>query len=278
MADLIRIDIVADEASGDAVLGVLVRQAQYGWQEDTLPDGQTRYRVHCENADVVDTLCAELDVFVPHVHREKSLIPNQDWQSAWKDFFTPVRRGRFVVLPPWLLKEAPADAIPIVIEPKCAFGTGHHSSTTLCLSAISDLLDEGRLDKGMRFFDLGTGTGILGMSCVLSGLTGIGADIDPLAIDNALENREINNVAAFDVRLGSLEHAGDETFDLIVANILAGPLCELAPEIMSRLKPGGSLILSGILTRQADTVAAAYATLGEPRCKVEEEWTCLIWS
>lgn len=278
MADMIRIDIVADEEDEDAVLSVLVPLVTYGWQEDSLPTGETRYRVHCENMDVVDAVCAGIQAAAPRAAIEKSTVPHCDWQAAWKDFFTPVPCGRFIVLPPWLLASAPANAIPIVIEPKCAFGTGHHNTTVLCLEAISSLLDAGRLKAGMRFFDLGTGTGILGIGCALSGLTGIGSDIDPLAVDNARENRVINKAEGFEVRAGSVEAAGTETFDLVIANILAGPLREMAPDVMARLKPGGALILSGILTIQADAVAEAYAALGQPVRTVSGDWTALVWA
>ena len=278
MADMIRLDFLADEDDTDAVTGVLARLAPYGWEESSLPTGETRYTVHCENAAVVDELCAGVAAFAPGASVKRSLVPHQDWQAAWREFFTPVRCGQFVVLPPWLLEKAPEGALPIVIEPKCAFGTGHHNTTVLCLSAISDLLQEGRIGKGMRFLDLGTGTGILGMGCALCGLTGVGADIDPLAVDNARENCVINKITGFDIRSGSIDAAGSETFDLVVANILAGPLRELAPEIMSRMKPGAVLVLSGILTIQADSVADAYASLGMPRRVTSGDWTALIWS
>jgi len=277
MADMIRLDFVADEADVDAVTGVLARLVPYGWEESALPTGETRYTVHCENISVVDHLCAAMAVFAPQAQIKRSHVPHQDWQAAWKDFFTPVRCGRFVVLPPWLLADAPAEAVPIVIEPKCAFGTGHHNTTVLCLTAISDLLDAGRIGAGMRFLDLGTGTGVLGIGCALSGLSGVGADIDPLAVDNSRENLEINHISGFKICLGSIETAGEERFDLVVANILAGPLCELAPAVMARLKSGGVLVLSGILTIQADSVAEAYAPLGSPRRMTSGDWTALIW-
>ena len=84
---------------------------------------------------------------------------------------------------------------PIIIEPKSAFGTGHHNTTVLCLEAITELLASGRLKAGQRFFDVGTGSGILGIACCLNGLAGLGSDIDPVAVDNALENVVINKVA-----------------------------------------------------------------------------------
>ena len=81
---------------------------------------------------------------------------------AWREFFTPVRAGQFIVLPPWLFESTPLEGRkPIIIEPKSAFGTGHHNTTVLCLEAITELLASGRLKAGQRFFDVGTGSGIL---------------------------------------------------------------------------------------------------------------------
>ena len=153
------------------------------------------------------------------------------------------------MLPPWLFESTPLEGRkPIIIEPKSAFGTGHHNTTVLCLEAITELLASGRLKAGQRFFDVGTGSGILGIACCLNGLAGLGSDIDPVAVDNALENVVINKVADdFRIVPGSAEAGEGEQFDLVVANILAGPLRELAPALIARMKPGACLVLSGCL-------------------------------
>ncbi len=262
--DLVRLDILADEEQYDTVTGLLVRIVSYGWEEDSLPTGETRFRVHCDNAIVRENLLSALRAWLPGLEVEESAVPRQDWTVAWREFFTPVRAGRFLVLPPWLVASTPAEGRqPIVIEPKSAFGTGHHNTTVLCLEAITGLLDSGRLAAGQRFFDVGTGSGILGIACCLNGLSGLGSDIDPVAVDNALENVVINKVAdAFRILPGSAEAGEGEAFDLVIANILAGPLRELAPALMARMKPGGCLVLSGLLDVQADAVEAAYAALG----------------
>lgn len=259
--DLIRLDIVVDEEQYDTVAGLLVRNISYGWEEDSLPTGETRFRVHCDNAIVQENLLSALRAWLPGLDVEQSSVPRQDWTVAWREFFTPVRAGQFIVLPPWLLESTPPEGRkPIVIEPKSAFGTGHHNTTVLCLEAITELLASGRLKAGQRFFDVGTGSGILGIACCLNGLTGLGSDIDPVAVDNALENVAINKVAdGFRIVPGSAEAGEGERFDLVVANILAGPLRELAPALMARMKPGACLVLSGLLDVQADAVEAAYA-------------------
>lgn len=277
--DLVRLDILADEEQYDTVTGLLVRIVSYGWEEDSLPTGETRFRVHCDNAIVRENLLSALRAWLPALEVEESAVPRQDWTVAWREFFTPVRAGRFLVLPPWLVDSTPAEGREtIVIEPKSAFGTGHHNTTVLCLEAITGLLDSGRLAAGQRFFDVGTGSGILGIACCLNGLSGLGSDIDPVAVDNALENVAINKVAdAFRILPGSAEAGEGEAFDLVIANILAGPLRELAPALMARMKPGGCLVLSGLLDVQADAVEAAYAPLGPARRVLSGDWVALVW-
>ena len=189
---------------------------------------------------------------------------------------------QFVVLPPWLADTPDFPGrTPILIEPKSAFGTGHHATTALCLRVVSDLLEAGRLQAGQHFLDLGTGSGVLGIGCCKSGLTGEGLDIDPLAVDNALENRVLNAVAPenFTVAEGSIGAVAGKRFDLVLANILARPLIEMAADIVRACRLGGCLVLSGLLEIQADGVAAAYRAQGlpEPRRIIDGEWAALVW-
>jgi len=278
MADMFRLDILTDENDVDMMTGILTQFANEGWQETSLPTGETQFTIHCEHSDIIDSICSAASTLVPNAQMTRSVAPQKDWQAEWRQFFTPVECGSFIVLPPWLLSDAPKHLKPIVIEPRCAFGTGHHNTTVLCLTAISELISEGRLCAGMRFFDLGTGTGILGMGCAMSGMSGIGSDIDQLAVDNARENIALNHVKNFEIFSGSVEAAGNEQFDLVVANILAGPLCELSSGIMEHMKQGAVLILSGLLTVQADHVAETYKNLGTPKRIESGEWSALIWS
>jgi len=208
-------------------------------------------------------------------------VEEQDWQQAWREYFTPLPCGEcFLVLPPWRENDTPLDGrLPIVIEPRSAFGTGHHESTALCLEALCELYRTGRIAPGMSFLDLGTGSGILGIACCRLGLSGVGLDTDPLAIENARENRERNTCREFDLAVGSLEHVAGRQFDVAIANILAGPLQELAPDMKRVVKDSGCLVLSGILAGQADAVEASYrgAGFGAARRGRSGEWIALIW-
>ncbi len=113
---------------------------------------------------------------------EQTSIPRQDWTVAWREFFTPVRAGQFIVLPPWLFETTPLEGRkPIIIEPKSAFGTGHHNTDGAVASKrLPNSWPRAPSRPGSVFFDVGTGSGILGIACCLNGLAGLGSDIDPV--------------------------------------------------------------------------------------------------
>lgn len=283
MKTIHRLEIVVAESVYDCATGLLALEVPFGWEEQSLPTGETRFRVHCEQKDFLERLQQLLKQTVPAAESALSELEETDWLAAWRQFFTPVCCGNhFVVLPPWLAdtQDFPGRT-PILIEPKSAFGTGHHATTALCLRVVSDLLEAGRLQQGQHFLDLGTGSGVLGIGCCKFGLTGEGLDIDPLAVDNAVENRALNAIAPenFTVAEGSIGAVTGKQFDLVLANILARPLTEMAADIVRACRPGGCLVLSGLLEIQADGVTAAYKAQGlpEPRRIIDGEWAALVW-
>ncbi|MDL2314237.1 50S ribosomal protein L11 methyltransferase [Desulfovibrio sp. OttesenSCG-928-C14] len=289
-----RLEIIARPGSGpegedaDLVTAILALQVSHGWEEETLADGSALFRVHAHDP----LFCQELESLLlsqaPALQTRRDSVEELDWVNSWKEFFTPVEAGsRFLVLPPWLEEERlKTGRTPIIIEPKTAFGTGHHATTALCLTALSDLFDAGRLKAGQTFLDLGTGSGILGLGAALLGLYGLGVDLDSMAVDNARENWRINQAlakrraepAALTIRRGSLEAVAGGPFDLVMANILAEPLRNMAPALIREVRPGGCLILSGILDTQAESVASAYAALGSPEIHRQDEWVALVWA
>jgi ribosomal protein L11 methyltransferase len=260
----------------------LSSHAPQGWEELPRPDGGLILRVHLEDYPLAENLARDLRRRWPAIEITEETIEREDWGAAWMEFFTPIGiGGRFEIVPPWLADADHHGCEPIVIEPKMAFGTGHHPTTALCLESLALLAADGGIPAGGRFLDLGTGTGILGIGLCKLGLAGIGLDIDPQAVSCAAENARANAVAdRFSLAVGSLAclPAGAR-FDIVVANILAGPLREMARELAARLAPGAPLVLSGILTDQARAVADAYTALGldAPVERRQGEWSALVF-
>jgi ribosomal protein L11 methyltransferase len=185
-------------------------------------------------------------------------IPDQDWGEAWKKGLEPLAVGRVFVRPSWIEAAAPVGMVEIVLDPGMAFGTGTHPTTSLCLAALSDLLED---RPGARVLDVGTGSGLLAIAARKLGASlVVGTDNDPVALRVARENADLNRV---DLRLGGGEVGAQAgPFDLVVANILANTLVELAPAITAQVAPGGVVLLSGILAPQEAEVRAAYLAAG----------------
>jgi ribosomal protein L11 methyltransferase len=207
--------------------------------------------------------------------------PEIDWVTRSLEGLPPVEAGGFYVYGSHADGQIPSGLIPIHIEAAQAFGTGHHETTTGCLEAIDRVL---KRKKPKYPIDVGTGTGVLAIALAKRlRVPVIASDIDPVAVRTTVENARINNVGNFVVPIeaAGLEHrmiAGNAPYDFVVANILAGPLSELAPSIAKATQSGASVVLSGILERQARGVTAAYARQGMTlRQKiVRKEWATLI--
>ncbi|MDU6435567.1 MAG: 50S ribosomal protein L11 methyltransferase, partial [Pantoea sp.] len=199
-------------------------------------------------------------------------IEDKDWEREWMDNFHPMRFGeRLWICPSW--RDVPdPDAVNVMLDPGLAFGTGTHPTTSLCLSWL-DGLDL----AGKTVIDFGCGSGILAIAALkLGAAQAIGIDIDPQAIQASRDNAERNGVAD---RLSLyLPHQQPENLqaDVVVANILAGPLRELAPLISVLPKTGGHLGLSGVLASQADGVCEAYADRFTLDPVAEKEEWCRI--
>ncbi len=301
MSQLYLLDIIATENDFPLAEALVASVASAGWEEESLPSGDILLRFITEEERIREELAKRLSLALPAVRLSRERLLDRDWIAEWRQYFTPVEAGDFLVLPPWItegIKEQGAGGhIPLIIEPKSAFGTGHHPTTTMCLESISRLHKVGILRAGQSFLDVGTGTGILGIACAKMGLHGLGVDIDPLAISNALENSARNGIDtdAFVLREGSVEAATGQAFDVILANILAGPLREMAPRLLSALKPGGCFILSGFLAVQVPDMLQVYSILGDPgrlvmrslatdftrSSSVErpdaDDWICFFW-
>lgn len=193
-------------------------------------------------------------------------LPDEDWVSKSQAGLPPVNAGRF-----WLCGAHDKDnipesvAFPIEINAGLAFGTGHHGTTKGCLLIFDELLQDGF--KPQRVLDLGCGAGVLAIAAAMALKQNVLAtDIDQDAVDVTLENARLNNVAqyveSYQADGFDSPHLKGRQFDLIFANILAGPLMGLAPDIAAALAPQGKVILSGILDEQAETVIDVFTKKG----------------
>lgn len=199
-------------------------------------------------------------------------LEDKDWEREWMDNFHPMQFGqRLWICPSWRPVPDP-NAINVMLDPGLAFGTGTHPTTALCLKWL-DSLDL----KNKLVIDYGCGSGILAIAALKLGAKRvIGIDIDPQAIQASRDNAERNNVN-HDIELYLTKDIPDNLqADVLVANILAGPLKELEPNINSLIKPAGLLGLSGILTSQSQSVCTAYQPHFDLDPVAEQEEWCRI--
>ncbi|MFD2175970.1 50S ribosomal protein L11 methyltransferase [Veronia pacifica] len=196
-------------------------------------------------------------------------LEDKDWERAWMDNFKPMRFGeRLWICPSWC--DVPDEnAVNVMLDPGLAFGTGTHPTTALCL----EWLDSQSLE-GKTVIDFGCGSGILSLAALKLGADKvIGIDIDPQALQASKDNAERNNVADRLELFLPQDQPENIQGDIVVANILAGPLRELAPVIKSLIAPQGRLAMSGVLDTQAESVADCYRdTMTVDQITEREEW------
>lgn len=186
-------------------------------------------------------------------------VPDQDWERAWMDNFHPMRMGeRLWVCPSWIDPPDPR-GVNVMLDPGLAFGTGTHPTTAMCLGELDTVIR-----PGDKVVDYGCGTGILAIAALKLGAElALGVDNDPQAITASHQNAQRNGIdpSRFNVVMPSDDTIAGWTgaADVVVANILAGPLALLTPELRQLLKPGGRLILAGLLENQAETLMETYA-------------------
>lgn len=213
-------------------------------------------------------------------------LGESDWVTMSQAGLQPIRAGRFYVHTP-TVRSVPPGTIAFEIDASLAFGTGQHATTAGCLEALHRLEREGR--NFTNIADIGTGTGLLAFAALALWPEArcIATDIDPIAIDVARDNAAINGVAlghgegelllAQADGMGSPLLAARAPFELIVANILAGPLIELARDFAGALAPGGAIILAGLLDTQAESVVRAYQAFGLAAAdRGTGEWPVLV--
>lgn len=200
-------------------------------------------------------------------------LEDQNWERVWLSSFTPVKVGSNLwVCPSWCKPEAP-EARNIVLDPGLAFGTGTHATTRLCLNWLAK-----QNLSGQRVLDYGSGSGILAIAALLSGAESAAAvDIDPLAVSACMENARRNH---FEESMQAYLPAKlpDGEYQLVIANILAEVIIELRDKLLLHLAPGGTLLLTGILSKQAGQVEQAFADTVKFKQMAEDQWCLLIGS
>lgn len=215
----------------------------------------------------------ERQVRIPEgVFYQWHLVEDKDWEREWMKDYHPIQCApHFWICPSWITPPDPS-AVNLLLDPGLAFGTGTHPTTFLCLQWLAS---QTLADKTL--IDYGCGSGILGIAALLLGARQVlGVDIDPQALLASQENAQRNGLAPERFPVVYPNRASDTPVDVLVANILAGPLVELAPSLIPRVKPAGWLCLSGILETQATTVMAAYEQhFHFLPVQVKGEWVCL---
>lgn len=262
-------DLVAASFADEGISGVSIDQPdlepEEGWGDDALPKpehhGVTGYLPMGEDSEEkilrleksLTALAAE-EGFRFRIQRAE--IDEEDWAESWKAFFWPEKIGnRIVIKPTWREYEKKENDLILEIDPGMAFGTGTHPTTSLCIRMI-----EKYVKPGDFVLDVGMGSGILLMAAGALGAGKlVGVDNDPVAVDVAGENLQRNGFTSerCELLLGNLAERVQGDFDLVVANILAEVVVELIPDMGRVLKPGGILILSGIIEEKMPDVLSA---------------------
>lgn len=233
---------------------------------------QALFPVEAESASLVATLATYLAL--PPTDIEIRNVEDRAWEREWLRDFHALRFGQRLWVCPHHETVPDPQAIVVQLDPGLAFGTGTHPTTALCLEWL-----DGQLTPGTRVIDYGCGSGILAIAAVKLGAHAASCfDIDPQALIATHDNGIANDVRD---RL-MICHSADQLptqADVVLANILAGPLCELAPRLAPLVRTGGHVVLSGLMQHQTHEVMETYSAWFDMRCSgVRDDWVCLAGS
>ena len=216
---------------------------------------------------------------------EISKKQNKDWLDEYKKGVAPVAVGKFYVRPSWCERSQDRALIDLLIDPALALGSGHHESSNMCLALLSELARD-----GMSALDVGCGSGILSIAMKKLGAKVSACDTDEQAVTATKQNAEKNGVQIDQIWLGSVSSLGEQAsslseralckdvqFDLVVANIIADVILILSADLKKALKPGGKLVLSGILEKYKDRIEQAFSDLNFVQMKKQNEWLSFVY-
>ena len=244
------------------------------WHDTTPVWKQTRVvALFAEDADIPEAMRMVATLLsLPAVPAFKTeTVADQDWVRAWMDRWRPIHFGANLwVVPSWLTPPEPA-AANVILDPGMAFGTGTHATTAMCLEWLA-----AHPPRDLDVIDYGCGSGILAIAALKLGAAhALGTDTDPQALTVSRENAERNQVTGRLALCLADAVPADASADVVLANILAGPLVHLAPRLTALVRPRGRLVLSGLLANQADEVEAAYAAQFVFERHVHDGWAML---
>ena len=222
---------------------------------------------------------AKLNMTLPVASIQVQPVIPQDWNAQWAASVEPIRIGRRIgIRPSWTTMELPENGIEIVLDPKQAFGTGHHATTHLLIEWLEDLPGL----QGCRVFDVGTGSGILSMVAVrLGAIFSLGIDHDPVAIDCAKDYAVANGFTHdLDLRVCLTSELADQSFDIIVANIDRKAILAITQEFSRFRSSKTQLFLSGLLEEDATVIVEAFTQQGwvHQATRKREGWIALQFS
>jgi len=244
------------------------------WHDTTPVWKQTRvvalFPEDTDTTTVMNMVAALLSLPAPPVFTAAA-VADQDWVRVWMDRWQPLHFGANLwVVPSWLTPPVP-DAANIILDPGMAFGTGTHATTAMCLEWLAAYPP-----RNLEVIDYGCGSGILAIAALKLGAAhALATDTDPQALAVSHENAERNQVTERLVLYLPEAVPAQANADVVLANILAGPLVQLAPRLTALVRPGGKLILSGLLANQTAEVEAAYAAHFVFERRVHDGWAML---
>jgi ribosomal protein L11 methyltransferase len=267
---VIRLALRVDRAHAEIALAELLELAPGGVEEVDLGEAVVEYAVYGPPGELPALPDLKAAVGGALVEVRTSELPD-DWSERWKDFHRPLVLGdRLAVRPPW--EEPVGAAIELVIDPAQAFGTGSHATTALCLELLLDLPEPG---PAHPLLDLGCGSCVLAIAAAKRGFEPVLAvDFDPLSVEATRANAAVNGVT-LEVRRVDLRHDPIPTAPTVLANLLRPLLLDYAARLD---EPPATLVASGLLTHEADEVAAAFASHGlhERDRRERGEWAALL--
>lgn len=269
-------NVLVEAGSGGTVLGATLASAD---AQSTRVTGYLPVddRLECRLTTIRSRIAEFADYGLPLESEDVTVkfVEDEEWATAWKKHFKPIRVGRVIVKPTWEEFDTQPGDVVIDIDPGMAFGTGYHPTTQLCLHALQE-----RLKGGEVVLDVGTGSGVLAIAAAKLGAKRVvGLDVDTVAVEVAQENvAQAGLPETLRIERADSPLAFEGEADLVVANILAQVLIDMSGQLAQKVRPGGLLISSGIIAERSEDVKAAFEAIGLNTVeeKRDGDWVALI--